>query len=128
MYTAKLKNRLIEGGKIRWVVEFTNGTDLFTESFNVNRYVDLQARTAERLAELNYVDTFVIDGTIDPTILVVTQTQAEIDRNTWLNDWRILKVADDLVSHGVILNTLAAYVAHKAKVTANFKVGYIAFL
>ena len=50
MYTATLKNRLIEGGKIRWVVEFTNGSDSWTESFNVNKYTDLQPRVAYRLA------------------------------------------------------------------------------
>ena len=128
MYTATLKNRLIEGGKIRWVVEFTDGTDVFTESFNVNKYVDLQSRVAYRLAELNFVDTFTIDSVIDPTIPVLTQTQAETDRNEWLRDWAILQKANLLISHGVIVNTLPAYVAHKAKVSTNFKVGYINFL
>lgn len=129
MYTATLKNRLIEQGKIRWVVEFSNGTDVFTESFNVNKYTDLQPRVASRLAELNYVDTYTIDGTIDSTVATPTQpTQAEIDRNTWLQDWRILQVADELIAHGVIVNTLPAYVSHKTKVQNNFKVAYIPYL
>jgi len=129
MYTATLKNRLIEGGKIRWVVEFTNGIDIFSESFNVNKYSDLQPKVAYRLSELNYVDTFTIDSIIDSTLPVQVQpTQAEIDRSTWLNDWRILQIADDLVTHGVIVNTLPAYVSHKAKVASNFKASYINFL
>ena len=129
MYTAKLKNRLIEGGKIRWVVEFTNGTDVFIESFNVNKYTDLQPRVALRLAELNYVDTYTIDATIDPTVAEPTQpTQAEIDRSTWLRDFEILKKANDLISNGVITNTAPAYLAHKNKVSTNFKVEYINYL
>lgn len=126
MYTATLKNRLIEGGKIRWVVEFTNGLDIFSESFNVNKYPDLQQKVAYRLAELNYIDTFTLDSIIDSTLPVQVQpTQTEVDRATWLNDWRILQIADDLITHGVIANTLPAYVAHKAKVANNFKVTYI---
>lgn len=129
MYTATLKNRLIEGGKIRWVVEFTNSTDTFSESFNVNKYSDLQPRVAGRLSELNYVDTFIIDGVIDSTLPAQVQpTQLEIDRSIWLNDWRILQIAGDLITHGVIVDTLPAYVAHKAKVSSKFKVGYINFL
>lgn len=129
MYTAILKNRLIEGGKIRWVVEFTNGTDIFTESFNVNKYTELQPRVANRLAELNYVDTFIIDDVIDSTAPKVVQpTQAEIDRSAWLRDWEILKKANELIAAGVIADTLPAYVTHKTKVQTNFKVGYINYL
>lgn len=129
MYTATLKNRLIEGGKIRWVVEFTNGADIFTESFNVNKYTELQPRVANRLAELNYVDTFIIDGVIDATVPQVVQpTQVEIDRSTWLRDWEILKKANELIAAGVIADTLPAYVTHKTKVQTNFKVGYINYL
>lgn len=126
MYTATLKNRLIEGGKIRWVVEFTNGSDSFTESFNVNKYSDLQPKVAIRLSELNFVDTFTIDGVIDPTVPVLTPpTQAELEKSTWLRDWEILKRANELIANGVIADTLPAYVSHKAKVITNFKTGYI---
>lgn len=129
MYTATLKNRLIEGGKIRWVVEFTNGNDVWTESFNANKYADLQPRVAYRLAELNYVDTFTIDGVVDPTVPPVVQpTQAEIDRGQWLRDWEILKRANELIAQGVIVNTLPVYVAHKNKVSNNFKVEYVNYL
>ena len=129
MYTATLKNRLIEGGKIRWVVEFTNGTDSITDSFNERKYQDLQRTVARRLAELNFVDTFTIDGVIDPTLPpVITPTQAEIDRNTWLMDWRKLEIANKLVQAGVIQSTLPAYVTFKNKVIADFKVGYINYL
>lgn len=129
MYTATLKNRVIEGGKICWVVEFTNGTDVWSESFNVNRYTELQPRVANRLAELNYVDTFTIDGVIDSTVPAIIQpTQAEIDRSTWLRDFDILKKANDLITNGVIVNTAPAYVAHKNKVATNFNVEYINYL
>lgn len=129
MYTATLKNRVIEGGVIRWVVEFTNGTDTFTDSFKVNKYVDLQPQVARRLAELNFADFFVLDSVIDSTLPVATQpTQAEIDRSTWLNDFRILQRANELIEQGVIVNTLPAYVAHKNKVATNFKVSYINYL
>lgn len=129
MYTAKLKNRVIEGGVIRWVVEFTNGTDTFTDSYKVNKYTDLQPQVARRLAELNFVDTFTIDAVVDSTVPLPTPlTQAEIDRNTWLRDFDILKKANDLITNGVILSTLPAYVTHKNKVVANFKQEYINYL
>ena len=129
MYTATLKNRLIEGGRIRWVVEFSNGTDTITDSFNERKYQDLQKSVARRLAELNFVDTFTIDGVIDPTLPPeVPPTQAEIDRNQWLMDWRKLETANKLVQAGVIADTLPAYVTFKNKVIADFKVGYINYL
>lgn len=129
MYTAKLINRLIEGGKIRWVVEFSNGTDTFTDSFSERKYQDLQRTVARRLAELNFVDTFTVDTVIDSTLPVdVVLTQAEIDRNQWLMDWRKLETANKLVQAGVISGTLPAYVTFKNKVIADFKVGYINYL
>lgn len=129
MYTAKLINRLIEGGKIRWVVEFSNGTDTFTDSFSERKYQDLQRTVARRLAELNFVDTFTVDTVIDSTLPVdVVLTQEEIDRNQWLMDWRKLETANKLVQAGVIAGTLPAYVTFKNKVAADFKVGYINYL
>lgn len=129
MYTAKLKNRVIENGIIRWVVEFSDGTDTFSDSFKQTKYSNLQIAVANKLAELNFVDTFTIDANIDSTVPVQTPpTQAEIDRNVWINDWRILKVANDLIANGVIVDTLPAYVSHKQKVSNNFKVAYIPFL
>ncbi len=129
MYTAKLKNRVIESGIIRWVVEFTNGSDTFSDSFKQTKYSNLQIAIANKLAELNFVDTFTIDANIDSTVPVeIPLTQAEIARKVWMNDWRILKVANELISNGVIVNTLPVYVAHKQKVSDNFKVAYIPFL
>lgn len=129
MYIAKLKNRVEEVGGIRWVVEFSGGAETFVEQFKVAKYSELQPRVARRLAELNFVDTFTIDGVIDPTLPAeVTQTQAEIDRNQWLMDWRKLETANKLVQAGVISGTLPAYVTFKNKVIADFKVGYINYL
>lgn len=129
MYTAKLKNRVIEGGIIRWVVEFTDGVDLFIDSFKVNRYADLQTQVARRLAELNFIDTFTIDTPIDTTLPEVTQpTQDDLDRMQWIRDWQILQSANNLILSGVIVDTLPAYVSHKSKVVANFKPSYISFL
>lgn len=129
MYTAKLKDRIMESGAVRWVVEFSNGTDGWNESFQVTRYAQLQQRVARKLAELNFVDTFTIDGVIDPTLPAeVPPTQAEIDRNQWLMDWRKLEVANKLVQAGVIADTLPAYVTFKNKVIADFKNSYINYL
>lgn len=129
MYTATLKDRVIEGGKIRWVVAFSNGTDSWTESFNINKYSDLQPNVARRLAELNFVDTFTIGSVIDSTIPTSVQpTQDQTDRETWLRDYAILEKANGLINAGVITSSLPAYVAHKAKVIANFKNAYINYL
>lgn len=129
MYTATLKNRIIEGGVIRWVVGFSKGEEYFTESFIVNKYSDLQPRVARRLAELNYEDTFTIDGIIDPTLPVEpVVSQADLDRMEWLQDWRKLETANKLIANGIILDTLPGYITLKNKVTSDFKPSYLNFL
>lgn len=127
MYTAKLKERGLEQGRFRWVVEFTDGAYTWTEAFIVPKYEELQDRIGQRLSELNFVDTFTIGADITPRTQAVL-SQAELDRGVWLTDWRILQIADKLVAAGVIANTLPAYVAHKNKVINNFKVAYIPYL
>lgn len=124
MYTATLKDRLIEGGKIRWVVEFTNGTDVFSESFNLNTYSDVEKRVSSRLSELNFVDTFTIGGTIEQ-IEVVTPTKVETDKEVWMKDYQILQKVNELINNGIDISTFDEVIALKNKVAANFKPEYI---
>lgn len=128
MYTAKLIKREVDQGRYKWTVDFTDGIKTWTEFFFDGKYEQVRNRVAYKLKELNEVDAFTEGQDIDATIASVTPTQAEIDRNEWLKDWAILQKANLLISHGVIADTLPAYVAHKAKVSTNFKVGYINFL
>ena len=125
MYTASLVEKLIENGKIRWIVEFSNGTDSFKDSLVGGNYEWLKRSVASRLAELN---TEVTLGPIDTTIVPPTQTQAEIDRDQWLRDWSNLLGAQKLIAAGVIADTLPAYVTLKNKVTTNFKNAYVTLL
>jgi hypothetical protein len=130
MYTAKLKDRVIETGVIRWVAEFTNGTDVWTESFQVPTYAKLQDRVAKRLAELNFVDTFTVGDDISSTVVDTNpvKTQAEIDMDIWFRDWRNLQHANELVTAGIILASQPQLVALKTKVTNNFKVAYVPYM
>lgn len=128
MYTATLKNRLIEGGKIRWVVEFNDGSDIFTESFNVNKYSDLQPRVAIRLSELNYIDTFTIDGLVDSTVPEPTlPTQEEKDKALWFRNFDRLEKLNKLNNLGALrANLVTDLDTLKATVAADFKRAYIA--
>lgn len=130
MYTAKLKDRVIEGGIIRWVVEFTNGANVWTESFQVTKYALLQDRVAKRLAELNFVDTYTVGTDISSVIVDPNpvKTQAEIDMDTWFRDWRNFENATKLVNLGIIADTLPAYVTLKNKVSTNFKPVYVTYM
>lgn len=129
MYTAKLIKRDIDQGRYKWTVDFTDGTKTWTEFFYDSKYEQVQSRVANKLKELNEVDTFTEGQDIDATIPTVTPpTQAELDRATWIADWRKLEVANKLVAAGVISDTLPAYVTFKNKVAADFKVSYINYL
>ena len=129
MYTAKLKNRLIESGVIRWVVEFTNGTDVWSESFNVPKYALLENKISKRLEELNFADAFTIDADIPYTNSAPAEkTQAEIDANIWFKDWANFKQATELVNLGIVSASLPAYVSLKTKVTNNFKPVYVTLM
>ncbi len=128
MYTAKLITRDIDQGRYKWTVEFTDGATTWTEFFFNDKYEQVQRVVAVRLSALNAVDTFTDGQNIDPTVPVAVLTQAEINRNEWLNDWRRLETADRLISAGVIADTLPAYVTLKTKVTTNFLPAYINFM
>lgn len=127
MYTAKLKNRLIEGGRIRWVVEFTNGSDTFSESFKVSKYADLQRQVTSRLVDLNFVDTFTIDGVIDVVATPsVVQTPEQVAEEKWLKQYyKWLKIKTTLIDTGILTGNETKVASLKAKVQSDYLPAYI---
>lgn len=127
MYTAKLKDRVIENGVVRWVVEFTNGTDTFTDSFKVSKYADLQRQVTSRLVDLNFVDTFTIDGVIDSIVNTpVVQTPEQIAEEKWLKQYyKWLKIKTTLIDTGILTGNETKVANLKAKVQADYLPAYI---
>lgn len=127
MYTATLKNRLVEGGKIRWVVEFTNGTDTFKDSFHANKYTEVQRQVTSRLVDLNFVDTFTIDGVIDVVATPsVVQTPERVAEEKWLKQYyKWLKIKTTLIDTGILTGNETKVANLKAKVQSDYLPAYI---
>lgn len=134
MYTAKINRKDYVAGVLRVFVDFTNGTDTYTEHCIPQDENGLKFWVKSRLATYNagaVIDTGYVDGsTIDVSDPVVTPpvlTQAEIDQQEWLKDYaKWVKVKTTLIDTGVLTGSETQVVALKNKVTTNFKPAYLA--
>jgi len=127
MYTAKLINRVKENGVVRWIVEFSNGTDTFTDSFKVNKYVDLRKQVTNRLNDLNFVDTFTLDAPIDLLVdTPVVQTPEQIAEDKWLKQYyKWVKIKTTLIDTGILTGNETKIADLKAKVQSDYLPAYI---
>lgn len=127
MYTAKLINRVKENGVVRWIVEFSNGTDTFTDSFKVNKYVDLRKQVTNRLNDLNFVDTFTLDAPIDLLVdTPVVQTPEQIAEDKWVRQYyKWLKIKTTLIDTGILTGNETKIANLKAKVQSDYLPAYI---
>lgn len=127
MYTAKLKDRVVESGVIRWVIEFTNGNDTFTDSFKVNKYQELRRQVTNRLADLNFADTFIIDSNIDVLVdTPIVQTPEQIAEDKWLRQYyKWVKIKTTLIDTGILTGNETKIANLKAKVQSDYLPAYI---
>lgn len=136
MFTAKINRKDYVNGVVRVFVDFTNGTDVYTESCIPQDENGLKFWVKSRLDAFNtgsVIETKYTDGaTIDPVDPVVpppTPTQAEIDRDQWLADYKKwLKVKTTLIDTGVLTGSEAPVIALKTKVQTNFKAAYLEYI
>lgn len=136
MYTAKINRKDYVDGVVRVFVDFTNGTDTYTESCipqdeNGFKYWVKSRLTAFNTApviETNYTDGSTVDVS-EPVVVPPTLTQAEIDRNEWFKDYeKWVKIKSTLIDTGILTGNEAPLVTLKGRVTTNFKAAYIALL
>lgn len=127
MYTATLINRVKENGVVRWIVEFSNGTDTFTDSFKVNKYVDLRKQVTNRLNDLNFVDTFTLNAPIDLLVdTPVVQTPEQIAEDKWVRQYyKWLKIKTTLIDTGILTGNETKIANLKAKVQSDYLPAYI---
>jgi len=127
MYIAKKKNTEINEGIPKVYVDFTNGTNTFTEWCVPSDDVGLRFWVKSRLAVYNatpvinttYADGAVIDVS-DPVVTPPELTPAEIARNTWLTKYRTwVKIKTTVVDTGIvpITNTKIANMLADLKAT-----------
>lgn len=110
-------------------VGFSNGTNSHQESFRFS--IDETAEAIKRavknyLDELNFVPP-PLDGDITevpPDAPPPQKTQAELDREAWVEDWMALQAAVKLSNHGVTVLTSTQLTNLKTKVQTNFKPEY----
>lgn len=133
MYTAKINRKDYVNGVVRVFVDFTNGTDVYTEACIPQDEDGLKFWVKSRLAafnvgevvETNYTDGADIDVS-DPVVTPPTPTQAELDRDEWLKDYRkYTKVKTTLVDTGILTGNEAWFVTLRNKVTTNLLPAYL---
>lgn len=136
MFTAKINRKDYVNGVVRVFVDFTNGTDTYTESCIPQDEAGLKFWVKSRLAafnvgevvEANYVDGADIDVS-DPVVTPPTPTQAELDRAEWLKDYaRWVRVKTTLIDTGIFTGNEAPAVALKNKVSSNFVPDYLNYI
>lgn len=136
MFTATIKNKEFVNGVLKVTVDYSDGVTTVTESCIPQDFDGLKFWVKSRLATFNggqEIDsTLSINDPIDPADSVVTPpvpTQAEIDRDTWISDYRKwVKVKTTLIDTGIFTGNEAPAVALKNKVTTNFLADYLNYL
>lgn len=136
MYTAKIQRKDYINGAIRVFVEFTNGTEIYTESCipqdenGFKHWVKsrLDTLNSASIIETNYLDGSTIDIS-DSVPISIELTVEEIARNEWIENYRKwLKVKETLIDTGVITASNPKAAALLAKVKTDLKPEYIDFI
>ncbi len=136
MYTARISNKTTENGIFTIYVEFTNGTNTVTEWCRPQNEDGFKHWVKSRLEAFNASETLdtaysandIVDVT-DPIVTPPTPTQAEIDRDAWLVDYRRwVKVKSTLIDTGILTGNEAQVTTLRNRVSTNFKPEYLNLL
>lgn len=127
MYTARRTKSHVKNGTVYLNIEYTNGTDTFTEEIWANSGADPawdQNRVANRLKELNELTTLAstykpksYDGTWD----LAQPSESQI----WAQDVVLLKQMNVGIDLGLLTKEDKDYIAQGEKVRATFKKEFI---
>jgi hypothetical protein len=135
-YIAKVKGKTNNDGRFSIIVDFIDGDHIVTESCTpqdkgaFNMWVKSRLAFLDSAKELDaqYKEADTIE-IIEPIIKDPKLTQAEINRNTWLNDYtRWLKIKTTLIDTDILLGTETPLVNLRNKVKNNFIADYINYI
>ena len=136
MYTATITNKEFINGGIKVTVDFSDGVTTVTESCIPQDKDGFKYWVKSRLATFNggqEVDSlYSLNEIVDVSEPVVEEpvlTQAEIDRNEWILDYRKwVKVKSTLIDTGILTGDEPQVLALKSQVQASFRPAYLSYI
>lgn len=136
MFTAKINRKDYVDGVVRVFVNFTDGTDTYTEACIPQNEDGFKQWVKARLTAFNSsdeIETEYLDGaTVDVSDEIVTPpvlTAVEIARNVWLGKYRkYVKIKTTLIDTGILTGNEAPVLALKNSVTNDLLPAYLDFI
>lgn len=136
MFTAKITSVSKSRGGISILVEYTNGVETFNETLVASGSANLawlnsqaRIRVKEIQRMYDFADTLAPEQVIDTADVVPpVLTQAEIDQNTFLQDYHRWLAVKQAIDVGILTGLEAPVVALLNKVKAGFKPAYLTIL
>lgn len=133
MWTATIKNKEFINGALKITVDYSDGITNVTETCIPQDEDGFKFWVKSRLATFNggqvidnqYATNSIVDVN-EPVVVPPVLTQAEIDANNWLDDYRRwVKIKTTLIDTGIITGNETQIATFKAKVQSTFKPTYI---
>lgn len=132
MFTHKIISKEFENGVLVLGVEFTDGVKVITETVKPQDEEGFKYWLKSRLASLNSLNELekvTVDSIVDLTEPVNARTQAEIDRDAWLEKYtRWVNIKKNLIDTGILTGSEKQVTDYLADVKAGFKASYINFI
>lgn len=136
MFTAKINRKEDRGGIVEVFVDFTNGTDTYTESCVPQNREGFDYWLKSRLETYNSsieIKNDLVDGQPVTVTDVVTPppvlTQEEIDRNTWLEKYfKWVRIKQTIVDTGIVPVTQPKLAAMLQNLKGTLKPEYIDYI
>jgi hypothetical protein len=133
MYTAKIIQKIQDPSTRVWIVdvEFTNGTDTFVESIKPQDKAGFDHWLQSRLKSLNGLRDLIEEDNLNVVISPVTTnepvlTQAEIERNAWLEKYyKWVRIKTTMIDTGILTGQETQVQNFLADLKAGFKPAYI---
>lgn len=130
-WTATLRHKERVNGRLKLIVDFTDGINTSTEEYILNNpdsVNNLIGNTIKNLEALDSLETSLSLGAV--TIAAPTpQTQAEKDAVAFLQTYnRWIKVKNNLIDTGILTGNETQVAALKTKVQTDFKPAYLNLL
>jgi hypothetical protein len=128
MYTAQSIAKDLLNGRLTVVVEYTNGTDTFTESLYATTGNDpnwLQNAVNRKLDDLNSLETFAAELKLGKVKKAIKSLEAPQEVDQWRSDYQKFRAYQETNQLGITSPSDPDFAALKAKVKAGFKKDFL---